>query len=84
MCVYIYIYIYFFFFFSCTGFSLLHVDFPYLWRSRATLPLQRVGFSLQWLLLQSTGPRRKGSVVVVHRLSCSSACGIFLNQELNW
>ena len=51
------------------------------------------GFSLQWfLLLQSTGSRhvgfsscstQAGSVVVVHKLSCSTACGIFLDQGLN-
>ena len=42
------------------------------------------GFSLWWfLVLQSTGSRRIGSVVVVHRLSCSAACGIFLDQGLN-
>ena len=32
------------------------------------------------LLLQSTGSRRAGSVVVAHGLSCSVACGIFLDQ----
>ena len=41
-------------------------------------------FSLQWLLLlRSTGSRRAGSVVVAHGLSCSSACGIFLDQGSN-
>ena len=54
---------------------------------------QCTGFSLQWfLLLQSIGSRhvgfrscstQVGSVVVVHRLSCSTACGIFLDQGLN-
>ena len=42
------------------------------------------GFSLWWLLLlQSVGARRAGSVVVVHGLSCSIACGIFLDQGYN-
>ena len=42
------------------------------------------GFSLRWLLsLQSTGCRRTLSVVVEHGLSCSVACGIFLDQGLN-
>ena len=42
------------------------------------------GFSLQWLLLlQSMGSRHAGSVVVVHGLSCSAACGIFLDQGSN-
>ena len=33
--------------------------------------------------LRSTGSRRAGSVVVAHRLSCSVACGIFPDQDLN-
>ena len=52
------------------------------------------GFSLQWLLLlRSTGSRHvdsvvvahglqsTGSVVVGHGVSCSAACGIFLDQD---
>ena len=35
------------------------------------------------LLLQSTGPRRAGSVVVAHGPSCSVACGIFPDQGSN-
>ena len=35
------------------------------------------------LLLQGTGSRRAGSVVVVHGLSCSAACGIFPDQGSN-
>ena len=35
------------------------------------------------LLLQSTGSRRAGSVVVAHGPSCSAACGIFPHQGLN-
>ena len=35
------------------------------------------------LLLQSTGSRRAGSVVVVHGPSCSAACGIFPDQGSN-
>ena len=55
-----------------------------------------VGFSLRWLLLSwSTGSRHvgsvvvacelwsTGSVVVVRRLSCSVACGIFPDQGSN-
>ena len=34
-------------------------------------------------LLQSMGSRHAGSAVVVHRLSYSAACGIFLDQESN-
>ena len=35
------------------------------------------------LLLQSTGSRRAGSVVVTHGHSCSTACGIFPDQGSN-
>ena len=35
------------------------------------------------LLLQSTGSRRAGSVVVAHGLSCSAACGIFPDHGSN-
>ena len=59
------------------GFSLVAASADYS-SSRCT------GFSLRWpLLLRSTGSRRTGSVVVAHRLSCSVACGIFLDQGLN-
>ena len=38
---------------------------------------------LRPLLLQSTGSRRAGSVVVAHGPSCSAACGIFPDQGSN-
>ena len=42
------------------------------------------GFSLSWLLLlRSTGSRCAGSVVVLHGLSCSAACGILPDQGSN-
>ena len=42
------------------------------------------GFSLWWLLLLwCTGSKHTDSVVVTHRLRCSTACGIFPNQGLN-
>ena len=45
---------------------------------------QCVGLSLSWpLLLQSTGSWRTGSVVVAYGPSCSTACGIFLDQGSN-
>ena len=45
---------------------------------------QCVGLSLSWpLLLQSTGSRLAGSVVVAHGPSCSVACGIFPDQGSN-
>ena len=43
-----------------------------------------MGLSLSWpLLLQSTGSRRAGSVIVAHGPSCSAACGIFPDQGSN-
>ena len=64
--------------------------------SRGCSLLRCVGFSLQWLLLlQSTGSRRAGfsscgSWALERRLSscgtglsCSTACGIFLDQGSN-
>ena len=71
-------------------------DFSLVAAIRATLSLWCVGFSLRWwLLVRSLGFRARGlgscdswalntgSVVVAHGLSCSAACGIFLDQELN-
>ena len=46
--------------------------------------LRCAGLSLSRpLLLQSTGSRRAGSVIVAHRRSCSAACGIFPDQGSN-
>ena len=46
--------------------------------------LVRASPSSQWFLsLQSTGPRLLGSLVAVHGLSCSAACGIFLDEGSN-
>ena len=43
-----------------------------------------VGLSLSRpLLLQSTGSRRAGSVIVAHGSNCSAACGIFPDQGSN-
>ena len=45
---------------------------------------QCAGLSLsRLLLLQSTGSRRAGSVVVGHGPSCSAACGLFPDQGSN-
>ena len=45
---------------------------------------QCAGLSLSWpLLLQSTGSRRAGSVVVAHGPSRSAACGILPDQGSN-
>ena len=59
--------------------------------SRGSSLLRCSGCSLLWLLLlQSTGSRRwasitaaLGSSTVAHRISCSVACRIFLNQGSN-
>lgn len=46
--------------------------------------LRGAGFPLQGLLwFSSTGSRHRASVVGVHGVSCSLACGIFPNQGLN-
>ena len=67
----------------CAGFSLVSESGGY-----CLLP--RTGFSLQWLLLlQSTGSRcmgfssRGSQALVVRRLSCSAACGSFLDRGSN-
>ena len=45
---------------------------------------RRAGLSLSRpLLLQSTGSRRAGSVIVAHGPSCSAACGILPDQGSN-
>ena len=53
------------------------------WGGLGPLQLCCMGFSLWWLLLlQSTGSRRAGSVVVVHRPSCFTAYRMLLDQGL--
>ena len=58
-------------------------------RARAFSSCSARGFSLQWLLLPqsmvSSAPRLQqpwlvGSIVMARKLSCCSACGIFLDQ----
>ena len=54
------------------------------WASGGHSSLWCAGLSLSRpLLLQSTGSRRAGSVVVAHGPSCSAACGIFPDQGSN-
>ena len=58
--------------FGCSGSSLPHKGF---------LLLQCTGFSLQWLsLFRALAPGAQASIVVAHGLSCSTACGVFLDQ----
>ena len=68
--------------FRRTGFSSCGTAAHQLWlvgpRVYRLLQLWRVGSVVAAHGLQSTG-----SAVVVHRLSCSVACGIFLDSELN-
>ena len=89
---------FFFFLKGCTFFKVIYL-FIYFWLrwvfiaarglsavavSGGYSSLLCTGFSLRWpLLLRSTGSRCTGSVVVVHGLSCSAACGIFPAQGSN-
>ena len=80
----------------CTDFSVIKFNF-HLTESLAALGLCRCtwaasSFGEQGLLsVQSSGSRAHGlrqlqplgSVVTVHGLSCSTACGIFLDEGLN-
>ena len=90
---------YFFFFNSFLKKFLLIYLFSYLWLCWVFVSVRGLslvvasgghsssrcaGLSLSRpLLLWSTGSRRAGSVVVVHGLSCSEACGIFPDQGSN-
>ena len=79
--------------FGCTG-SLLLLEC--LWRAGALLSLWCMGFSMQRFscfggqalgvlasVVVAPGLQSAGSEVVVHGLSCSAACGIFLEQGSN-
>ena len=75
--------------FACAGSWLLHRGFLQLLWAGAAL-CECAGFSLRWLVaehkLQVCGLQQlqhSGSVLVVHGLSCSAACGIFPDQGLN-
>ena len=85
-----------FFFFSFLNFYLFIYLFMVCWvfvsvrglslvvASGGHSSLRCAGLSLSRpLLLRSTGSRRAGSVIVAHRPSCSTACGIFPDQGLN-
>ena len=81
--IFIFITIYLFII-RCSGSLLLHMGFSQECQVGATLWLQCVSFSLRWLLLlRNVLSRAPVSVIVVHRLSYSTACGIFLDQGLN-
>ena len=70
------------FIFGCPESSLPHGFFLVAVSGSYSL-LQCTSFLLWWLLLCSMGSRHMGSVVAAHGLSCSMACGIFLNQGSN-
>ena len=78
--LFIYLFIYFWLcwvFISVRGLSLVVA-------SRGHSSSRCAGLSLlRPLLLRSTSSRHAGSVVVVHGLSCSAACGIFPDQGSN-
>ena len=76
----------FFFFFWLHWVFIAALELSLVAVSRGYFSLWNTGFSLRWLLsLQSMGFRSVGSVVVVHRLSCSAACGIFPDPcSLSW
>ena len=76
------IYFYFYFWLCCVfisvrGLSLVAASGGHSSSRCAGLSLSRP------LLLRSTGSRRAGSVVVAHKPSCSTTCGIFPDQGSN-
>ena len=78
--LFIYLFIYFWLcwvFISVRGLSLVAASRGHSSSRCAGLSLSRP------LLLQSTGSRRTGSVVVAHGPSCSVACGILPDQGSN-
>ena len=84
ICLFVYLFIYLFIyvwlcwvFVSVRGLSLVAASGGHSSSWCAGLSLSRP------LLFQSTSPRRAGSVVVAHWLSCSAACGIFPDQGSN-
>ena len=77
--IFIYLFIY-----GCVGSSFLCEGFLLVVASGDHSSSRCAGLSLsRSLLLQSTGSRRAGSVIVVHGPSCSVACGIFPDQGSN-
>ena len=76
--LFIYLFIY-----DCVESSFLCEGFLYLWQARATLHRGAQASHYCFLSLRSTGSRRAGSVIVVHRPSCSTECGIFPGQGSN-
>ena len=75
----------------CTGFSLVVVSWDYSLGALRRLLIAVVPLVAEFKLLESTwasvvaasGLWSTGLKVVAHGLSCSAACGIFLDQGLN-
>ena len=65
--------------FQCTGFSLRWLLLLWVTGSRVQVSV----VVACGLIVVIPGLYSTGSVVVVHGLSCSAACGIFLDQGLN-
>ena len=79
----IFIFIYLLFIFGCVGSSFLW-GLSLVAANGGHSSSRCTGLLLSWpLLLQSTGSRCTGSVVVAHGPSCSMACGIFPDQGSN-
>ena len=73
-----------FFFLSICLFIYLWLCWVFVSERGLSLVAASGGLSLSRpLLLQSTGSRRAGSVVVAHGPSCSAACGILPDQGLS-
>ena len=72
--------------FGCGGSLLLNIGFLWLEQSGAAPPCaalaSRFG-GVSRCRAQAHGLKRAGSVVVAHRLTCPTACGIFPEQGLN-
>ena len=81
--IYLFIYLFFYLFWLCWVFVSVQ-GLSLVAASGGHSSSRCAGLSLSWpLLLQSTGSRRTGSVVVAHGPSCPAACGIFPDQGSN-
>ena len=80
LCIYVFIYL----FLAVLGLRFCARAFSLVVASGGHSSSRCAGLSLSRpLLLQSTGPRRAGSVGVAHGPSCSAACGILPDQGSN-
>ena len=70
-------------FFGCIGSSLLHAGFLQLQQAGASLCCGARALGAQASVVVARRLQSAGSVVVVHGLSCSAVCGIFLDQGSN-